>query len=94
MFYDLKLESGNSVDSASLSATNGHAEAIRILKELGADVSAQSNFGNTPMHLAANGGHGGALRVLEELGADVSAQQNDGFTPMHFAARSRHTEAI
>ena len=68
-------------------AANGHVDAIKALKEAGADVSAQNNDGRTPMHLAAKNGHVDAIKALKEAGADVSAQDNDGWTPMHLAAR-------
>ena len=65
---------------------NGHVDAIRALKEAGADVSAKDEHGWTPMHWAAGNGHVDAIKALKEAGADVSAKANDGRTPMHWAA--------
>jgi ankyrin repeat protein len=66
----------------------GHVDAIKVLKELGTDVSAKDNDGGMPMHWAAISGHDGAIKALQELGADVSAKDNDGWTPLDVAKTS------
>ena len=63
------------MDTNAFGGTNGHVDAIKALKEAGADVSAQDNDGSTPMHWAAQNGHVDAIKALKEAGADVSAQE-------------------
>lgn len=73
----------------------GHAEAVRVLLDRGADVGAVSA---NPMHLqalhsAAAGGHADVVRLLLEAGADPNARQQRGFTPL-MAAAARGDEAL
>jgi ankyrin repeat protein len=56
-----------------------------MLIERGADVTAQNNDGETPLHLALQRGQVDVARMLIERGADVTAQNNDGETPLHLA---------
>ena len=77
----LRLLLGNGADVTPwkpmhLAAKHGHLEAIRALKEAGADVAAKNDDGATPMHLAASNGHVDAIKALKEAGADVSAKDN------------------
>ena len=58
----------------------------RSLIAQGADVHAQDNFGNTPLHWAAEVDASATATVLLEQGADVHAQDNFGNTPLHRAA--------
>ena len=54
-------------------AQEGHVEAIRVLvTELGANIEASSNKGNTAIMLAAHNGKTEAIRVLVQLGADIN----------------------
>ena len=58
-------------------AVNGHVEAIKALKEAGADVVAKRANGSTPMHSAALNGHVDAIKALKEAGADVTIIGSD-----------------
>ena len=75
-------------------ASYGQVDAIKTLKEMGADISAKEEDEGTPMHWAAENGHVGAIMALKEAGADVLAKDADGWTPMHRAARNEHVGAI
>ena len=55
-----------------------------MLIERGADLSAQNNEGETPLHLALRTVKVDAVRMLIERG-DLSAQDNEGQTPLHMA---------
>ncbi|KAJ1484787.1 ankyrin repeat-containing domain protein, partial [Baffinella frigidus] len=62
------------------SASRGRGVTItRLLLQKGADVSAQSKNGSTPLHVEGN--HTVALLLLEK-GADISAKTNQGMTPL------------
>ena len=58
-----------------------------MLIEHGADVSAQSKDGETPLHLASDRGLVDVTHLLIEHGADVSAQNKDGKTPLHLSSQ-------
>jgi uncharacterized protein len=67
----------------------GHAEAVRLLLERGADANALSVNGmrNTPLHAGLAGPMGiDGARLLVEAGADVNARQHGGYVPLHSAA--------
>ena len=68
-------------------------EAIRALKDLGADVSAHNNNGWTAVILAGQNGHVEAIRALKDLGADVNAHTNAGSTAMQLASHSSSTSS-
>ena len=53
-------------------AEGGHANAIRALCRLGADLNTPSDKGATPVFAAAQKGHVQTIRTLCELGADVN----------------------
>ena len=56
-----------------------------MLIEHGADVAAQNNDWETPLHLASRWGRVEVARILIECGADVTAQNMYGETPLHLA---------
>lgn len=47
-----------------LAAFNGHINATKALKDIGADISATDNKGQTALHVAARGGHRDVLELL------------------------------
>jgi ankyrin repeat protein len=55
-----------------VAAQEGHATAIRVLAELGANVNTPDNDGWTPVLIATYNGQVDAVKVLKELGADVN----------------------
>lgn len=68
-------------------ASEGQAEVVRVLLQLGARADAQNNTGCTPLHRAAREGHVEVVRELLEAGASVHSTSNDGNTPMHELVR-------
>lgn len=72
-----------------LAAHFGHAGAVRLLLERGADVHARSAnaMRNTPLHAALAGARDAAtVAALLAHGADVNAVAASGVTPLHLAA--------
>ena len=49
----------------------------------GADPSATSNLGYTPLHSAAGNESERLIKLLLDAGADPHALSNDGWTPFH-----------
>jgi ankyrin repeat protein len=78
-----------------LSAFFGKADAVRLLLNKGASVSARStnDLKNTPLHAAAAGGHSEIVRILLDHGADPNARQHGGWVPMHSAAQNGDLES-
>lgn len=68
------------------SGTNPEAlEALEVALELGGDVNAANNDGDTPLHGAAwRGANDIVLRLVEE-GAELHVQNNRGYTPLQIA---------
>jgi cytohesin len=64
----------------------GNIEAVKQHLSAGADVSATSLKGWTPLIHAAEGGHKEVAELLIAAGADVNAKFPGGETPLHYAA--------
>ena len=88
--------------AAGLGQTDGSAnwhedralDAVRYLVvELGADVTAVSEAGNTALHGAAYTGADSVVRFLVDHGASLNAQDEDGQTPFRVAQGHRGTGA-
>lgn len=65
----------------------GRENIVDLLIENGANVSASSQDGWTPLHNAANNGHLSILKKLIEKGADVNVKKDDGYIALHNAAQ-------
>ena len=83
--------SRGSTDNATplhLASRNGHLKAACQLIEHGADLQAQNNNGDTPLHLALQESQVdvAVARMLIERGADPTAQNNDGWAPLHLVS--------
>jgi ankyrin repeat protein len=75
----------------------GHAEAVRLLLERGADPNALSTnpMRNTPLHAGLAGPLPmEGVRLLVDAGADVNARQHGGYTALHSAAQNGKVEII
>ena len=63
-------------------------EIIQFLKEKGADMQLNTDFGYSPLHLASQNPNGlEIVRFLIEEGANVNAKDDYGHTPLHYAVR-------
>jgi ankyrin repeat protein len=88
--------SGDGFTALHLAAFFGHAEAVRLLLDGGADpnaVATSAQIGPVrPLHSAAATGRLECARLLLAHGADVNARQGGGFTALHAAAASSDAE--
>jgi ankyrin repeat protein len=82
--------SGDGFTALHLAAFLGHADAVRLLLDRGADpnaVAISEQIGPVqPLHSAAATRRLECARLLVERGADVNARQSGGYTPLHEAA--------
>jgi len=61
-------------------AWEGQDALVKTFLEMGVDVDARDEFGQTPLMIAVSQGHIDTVRVLIEGGADVNANSTDGST--------------
>ncbi|KAL8833668.1 MAG: hypothetical protein Q9176_007869 [Flavoplaca citrina] len=87
--YRLKTALHLAVESKSNRRT-----MVMLLLQNGADVTAQSDGGWTPLHNAAEKGHEDVALLLLEGTADVNATTSSGMTPLHWSARNGHTDLV
>jgi len=69
------------------------AEEVRLALELGADVNAKNEWGQTALHAAAYLGADSLIQLLVEKGAKMDEMDNFGQTPLSIAQRI-HTVAL
>jgi ankyrin repeat protein len=69
-----------------LTAFSSKAEIMRLLLELGADVTAKDEAQSTPLHMASSSGIPDLVQVLIEHGADANRQDLSRRTPLHLAS--------
>jgi len=62
-------------------------EAVKIIIELGGDVNAANNTGDTAMHAAASLGMDTMIQFLADHGANLEAKNRAGRTPLAAARR-------
>ena len=76
-------------------ARKGRLDALRLILELGFDVNASNETGQTALHVAAGGGDVSLVETLIELGADP-ARRDARFdsTPRGWAAHNRHDRVV
>jgi ankyrin repeat protein len=68
------------------SGTNEDAvQAVKVALELGCDVNATNDRGETPLHGAAARGSNEIVQILVDHGARLDAKNKRGFTPLNIA---------
>ncbi len=100
-YNDLKLlkylkGKGDSLDqtAALFDAARGNAvEAMKLLKEWGADINARLCFQETLIHCAAQANAIEAMQLLKDWGADINARSDWGM-PLHYAAEANAVDAM
>ena len=85
------FSSYNPVESAARGSTIPAAEerlaqaAVAVALELGADVDAANDAGDTALHAAASHGMNSVIELLTSRGADLRAENRRGQTPLALA---------
>ncbi|XP_076730846.1 uncharacterized protein ankrd50l isoform X2 [Maylandia zebra] len=75
-------------------AWGGHAEAVHLLLDAGADVDGCDSEGRTALRAAAWGGHDEIVLTLLDYGAQVDKADSKDRTPLIAAAYMGHHEAV
>ncbi len=79
---------GPYITGAGLPADEDQAlAAVRLAIQLGGDVRAADEAGDTALHAAVAKGYGRIVRLLAESGAALNAKNNKGETPLAIARR-------
>lgn len=76
-------------------ANNGHADAVRLLLDAGADATIGDSKGRTPLMLAASAGDAAMVACLLAHGADVALTDPDGYSATHWlCVRGDHSAVL
>ena len=99
------LKEANSLDPGDsqllilwhLVAKQGHESAVEALLNLGINLEAKDEHGNTVLNLAAKSGHENVLRLLLGKGANIDAESYDksyGGTPLSHVVERKSTRVV
>ena len=78
----------------------GRLEVVQKLIEYNADISAEDDYGVTPLHWASESESqdrfkgGSVLRLLLKHGAHINARTKNGQTPLHWASQFGMPEVV
>jgi len=75
-----------------MASLRGYEKVARILLEGDADVTAQTDDGQTLLHVVSREGHLEVVRALLEYGASAMAQDKVGSTPLHLVLQPQKVE--
>ena len=91
---DVNIPKKNGATPVFISAQNGHAHVMRVLRDLEADVNMPINTRATPVLVAAQEGHMEVVRLLHAMKADLEAQDCFGATPAFVAAMDGNVDMV
>ena len=78
-----------------MAAEYGHADAVKLLSDLGADLNLRDVHGFHPIYIAAFRGHVEIVRLLvSDLGCSPEVLTNNGDTAVLIAARECHHDVV
>ncbi|MBT5533975.1 ankyrin repeat domain-containing protein, partial [Candidatus Poribacteria bacterium] len=69
-------------------AGSGNTEAVRLMLDLGFDIEAPADFGETALHLSIWHGRHETTRLLIERGAPLEQENDRGETALQHAVRA------
>ncbi|GIK03248.1 ankyrin-2 [Aspergillus viridinutans] len=75
-------------------SNDGNTEAIRLLLDHGATITASDDEGCTALHFAAESGNHEAVQLLVDKGADIFAFDYNAYTPLDLAASALVREIL
>ena len=89
---NVAIEDGTS--AFHLCAGSASVDDLARMVSLDEKVSAENEYGQTPLMFAANSGNAVNLAYLVDLGADINKQTNEGYSPLFFAIKSQDLNAV
>ena len=72
----------NVIDFGKVEPQNQVLEVVKTAFDLGADVNAANQAGDTALHSAASWGHESVVQFLADHGAQINAKNKSGLTPL------------
>lgn len=83
-------------DLLAVAVDGGRADIVQLLLDNGADASARSNDGQTPLQMAAKAGNLALVQILLDAGADVNAKPAywPGQTAFQAAAKRGYIDVV
>lgn len=91
---DINSTSGQGETPFTLDGCIGDNKGILLLIEAGANIDAQDNKGNSPLHEAVICRHHTTVYTLIVLGANKGMRNKDGFTPKEIAIADENEVVI
>jgi ankyrin repeat protein len=93
--HNFNMKVVNAKDQTPLHLAAGHSAAVtRALLAKGANVNADDNTGNLPIHYAARHNNGDAIEALIKHGANPNQKNKEGELPMVIAVRNNAASAV
>ncbi|MHB0999609.1 MAG: ankyrin repeat domain-containing protein [Armatimonadota bacterium] len=83
--HGAKINIADETGWTALHYSDDDKQNVEYLIRKGADISAKTDDGDTPLHVAAERSENGKAAVLLIHKADVNARDSDGNTPLHLA---------
>lgn len=93
---DIVFDGGAAAPLLYIAAHDGHAAAVALLLDAGADVDAATRSdGATALYTSARNGHAEVVRLLLAARANVSKSRlTDGTTALYVASEQNHAEIV
>ena len=91
-----QIQKGSGQTPLMAGVLSGKFESVKLLLEMGADVTIGEKDGYTPMHAAGFQGRDKIAELLIDHGIDPNGVHKDGFAPIHRACwgmKTRHWES-
>ena len=81
-------------NSLMVASLLGYKNIVKILLDLGADINAKDNNGQTALMRATDHGYTEIITLLLDKGADINANNNDGKSALKVAIENSRTETV
>lgn len=91
---NLDARSWDNNTSASIAATFGHVDTMRILIKANANLNIANNKGHTPLWFAAQHGHSDAVQLLIKSKVDCDQVSGKSSTAVYAAAKNGHVSVL
>ncbi|XP_066909731.1 putative ankyrin repeat protein RF_0381 [Halyomorpha halys] len=90
----LNKEESYAHTSISQAAGDGHIGRVKELLDCGADLTAKSFKGATPLMISSLRGHSDIVKLLVERGSPLNDKDEDGYTALHYAIVGGHVGVV